>query len=395
MAPELPDWLASGIAAPPPERLRQRRTVTKTDGVWLDVDGQRLLGFCSNDYLGLAQDPALCEAMLAGVRRWGIGSGASHMVSGHCAAHSALERRAAAWLSCDRALLFSSGYLANLAAVTALAGPNVSLYADRLNHACLNDGARLAGGRLRRYPHADTDTLARWLANDPNPQKWVITDGVFSMDGDIAPLRRLLELCHAYDAMLLVDDAHGFGVLGEGRGSLAASGLLVQGQPLDPRIVLMVTLGKAAGVCGALLLGSAPVIDAVAQRGRSYLFTTAMPPALAEAADAALQRLADADCAGRRAHLAALTAELAAGLVGVDGVPAILPTPIVPVLVGSDTAAVALAGALREAGLWVPAIRPPTVPKGTARLRISLSARHRPEHVEHLVYALKESLVHG
>lgn len=402
----LPHWLWPMVEPPPAAARRHRVTVDGVDGTRLQVGGESLLSFAGNDYLGLAADPALRDAARRGIERWGVGGTASHLLSGHTRAHDEAERLAAAWLGFDRALLLSSGYLANLAALTTLCGGSSSLYADRLNHACLNDGARLSGARLRRYRHADLDALERMLAADAAPQKWVLTDAVFSMDGDIARIDRLLGLCHRFDAMLLVDDAHGFGVLGDGRGTLYepafAPHVLAAGRP-DPRLLLMVTLGKAAGAAGALLLGAAPLIESVVQRGRSYIYTTALPPLLAEAAAAALQRLADADCAARRRRLLVAAARVR-GVLGAAGIacdppggppaasagPAapLLPTPIVPVMLGSAERAVEVAAALRRAGLWVPAIRPPTVPAGTARLRASLSANHLDSEIDRLLAAL-------
>ena len=407
----LPPWLLADIEPPPEASRRTRVTVDALQGAHVQVDGETLLSFAGNDYLGLANDCALRDAAVAGIARWGVGGTASHLLSGHTRAHQAAEERAAGWLGFDRALLFSSGYLANIAAVTALAGRGATLYADRLNHACLNDAARLSGARLRRYRHADLDTLERWLAADTAPQKWVLTDAVFSMDGDIARLDRLLDLCRRFDAMLLVDDAHGFGVLGGGRGTLhepVFAPAVFEGGRADPRVVLMVTLGKAAGAAGALLLGAAPLIEAIVQRGRSYIYTTALPPLLAEAASAALGRLADDECAGRRNRLLAMAVEvrqslgragIACGLTAGDAPgesAAELPaTPIVPVVVGADARAVDAMGALRRAGLWVPAIRPPTVPAGTARLRVSLSASHCTQDTDRLINALKELFCNG
>ncbi len=408
----LPDWLQAVVEPPAAASRRRRVTVDAVDGVHVRVDGETLLNFAGNDYLGLAGDRALRDAATAGIERWGVGGAASHLLSGHTRAHHDAEEHAAAWLGFERALLFSSGYLANLAAITALAGRGATLYADRLNHACLNDAARLSGARLRRYQHGDLDTLEQWLAADASPQKWVLTDAVFSMDGDIARLDRLLDLCRRYDAMLLVDDAHGFGVLGDGRGSLhepAFARHVFAAGVADPRVILMVTLGKAAGAAGALLLGAGPVIEAVVQRGRSYIYTTALPPLLAEAAVAALGRLADAECADRRHRLLAKAAEvrqslgragLACGLASAaavqSGASSALPaTPIVPVIVGPDAGAVEAMAALRRAGLWVPAIRPPTVPAGTARLRVSLSAGHTEQDTDRLITALKELFCNG
>jgi len=405
----LPDWLTADLVPPPEAGRRRRVTVDAIDGVRVRVEGETLINFAGNDYLGLAGDAALREAATAGIARWGVGGTASHLLSGHTRAHQQAEEHAAAWLGFERTLLFSSGYLANLAIVTALAGRGASLYADRLNHACLNDAARLSGARLRRYRHADLDTLEQWLATDATPQKWVLTDAVFSMDGDIARIDRLLELCRRFDAMLLVDDAHGFGVLGGGRGTLHepafANHVFASGMA-DARVIVMATLGKAAGAAGAMVLAAAPVIEAIVQRGRSYIYTTALPPLLAEAARAAFDRLVDAECAARRHALLANAAELRQSLaragipwrsagVASTGSTDVPVTPIVPVLLGDDARAVAAMTALRQAGLWVPAIRPPTVPSGTARLRVSLSAGHRTQDIDRLITALKELFCNG
>ena len=406
---DLPAWLRPVVAPPPEASLRRRITVEAVDGAHVRVDGETLLNFAGNDYLGLAGDPALREAATTGIARWGVGGSASHLLSGHTRAHQAAEERAAAWLGFERALLFSSGYLANLAVVTALAGRGATLYADRLNHACLNDAARLSGARLRRYRHADLETLERWLAADASAQKWVLTDAVFSMDGDVARIDRLLDLCRRFDAMLLVDDAHGFGVLGGGRGTLhepAFAPHAFAAGIADPRLVLMATLGKAAGAAGAVAFGAAPVIEAIVQRGRSYIYTTALPPMLAEAAAAAFGRLADAECGQRRQGLLANAAKVRQSLaragVACRSGDAVAPpaddlphTPIVPVMLGDDVRAVAAMAALRRVGLWVPAIRPPTVPPGTARLRVSLSASHNVHDIDRLITALKELFCNG
>lgn len=364
---------------------RTRRVLAGPQGARVDVDGRRLLSFASNDYLGLAADPALAEAVVASVQRWGVGAGASHLVCGHTQAHESLEVELAAFVApCTgaRALTFSSGYLANLAIVTALAGRDDAVFADRLDHACLNDGALLSRAKLVRYPHGDVAALAARLAGSTARRKLIVTDAVFSMDGDVAPLPALLALAHAHDAWLVVDDAHGFGVLGGGRGSLAHFGLASE------RIVYMGTLGKAAGVAGAFVAAAPVVIETLIQTARPYVYTTAAPPLLADALRASLRSIRDG--ADRRTHLAALVARLRAGAEGLRW--SLLPstTPIQPLLVGGANEAVALADALRERGLWVPAIRPPTVPQGTARLRISLSAAHSHADVDALLRALHE-----
>ncbi|MFO1395908.1 MAG: 8-amino-7-oxononanoate synthase [Burkholderiales bacterium] len=364
---------------------RTRRVLDGPQGTHVDVAGRSLLSFASNDYLGLAADPVLADAVVASVRRWGVGAGASHLVCGHTAAHERLEDELAAFVApCAgaRALTLSSGYLANLAILTALAGRDDAVFADRLNHACLNDGALLSRAQFVRYAHGDVDALAARLAASRARTKIIATDAVFSMDGDVAPLPALLELAREHDAWLVVDDAHGFGVLGEGRGSLAHFGLASE------RIVYMGTLGKAAGVAGAFVAASAPVIETLIQTARPYIYTTAAPPLLADALRASLALIRDGS--ERRTLFAARVAQLREGVAGLRWPLMPSTTPIQPLLVGAAGDAVALSDALRERGVWVPAIRPPTVPQGTARLRISLSAAHTDADVATLLRALHE-----
>lgn len=347
------------------------------------VDGQRLIAFAGNDYLGLANHPEVVEALREGASRWGAGAGASHLVSGHQRPHEALEQALAAFTGLARALFFSTGYMANLALLPALAGRGDTLIADRLNHASLVDAAQLSRATVRRYPHGDLAAVARML-EAAQGRKVVLTDGVFSMDGDIAPLAELLALCERHDALLVVDDAHGFGVLGEqGRGVLSHCGLASE------RIVYIGTLGKAAGVAGAFVAGDADLIEWLMQTGRSYRYTTAAPPALACALLASLGLIENAN--DRRATLAAHRERLQRGLTGVRWTLMPSHTAIQPLQVGTNAAVLALAGQLRAHGLWVPAIRPPTVPSGTARLRISLSAAHTAGHLDALCHALIEA----
>ncbi|MDR1996325.1 8-amino-7-oxononanoate synthase [Azonexus sp.] len=368
---------------------RRRRVQTSPCGRIAIVDGRELLNFASNDYLGLAGDADLAAALADGAGRWGAGSGASHLVSGHLEPHEKLETELAAFTGFARALTFSTGYLANLAVTPTLAGRGAAVFADKLNHASLIDAMQLAkanGAEIHRYPHADLVALERQLAVSTAATKLIVSDTVFSMDGDLAPLPQLLELAERFDAWLVLDDAHGFGVLGEGgRGSLAHFGL-----PAAERILLMGTLGKAAGVGGAFVAGSETTIEYLLQKGRSYIFTTAAPPAVACALSHSLQRIAAGDELRHRlfAHIARLR----------DGAAALpwrlLPsaTAIQPLLVGDNAAAVALSAALWERGLWVPAIRPPTVPAGTARLRLSLSAAHTTADIDRLLATLRELL---
>ncbi|HEX3632624.1 MAG TPA: 8-amino-7-oxononanoate synthase [Casimicrobiaceae bacterium] len=368
---------------------RQRRVVDSAQGARLVADGRQMLHFGSNDYLGLAGDPRVVAAAQHGAARYGVGAGASHLISGHFQPHEDIEHELGAWVSpCAnaRALLFSTGYMANLGVITALAGREDAVFGDRLNHACLNDAALLSRAEFIRYPHANVGELAARLAASRARVKLICTDAVFSMDGDLAPLPQLLDLAEAHDAWLVVDDAHGFGVLGEGRdagrGTLAHFGLA------SDRIVYMGTLGKAAGVAGAFVAAHPAVIETLLQTARSYIYTTASPPLLASAlaASVALMR---SDTA-RRDRLFALISRWR-GLASSLPWP-LLPsiTPIQPLIVGYAGEALAVSQALWDRGIWVPAIRPPTVPSGSARLRVTLSAAHSDADVDTLVAALAE-----
>ena len=363
---------------------RRRRTLEAPCGPLAVVDGRQLISFCSNDYLGLANDPALIAAACDGAKTWGVGSGASHLVSGHQAPHEALEQKLAAFTGFPRALLFSTGYMANLGIVPALVGRGDAVFSDKLNHASLIDAIQLSRAESKRYPHADLAALERLLAASKATRKLILTDAVFSMDGDLAPLPALLALAERFDAWLVVDDAHGFGVLGpQGRGSLAHFAL-----PQAQRIIYMGTLGKAAGASGAFVCADEAVIEWLLQRARTYIFTTGSSPAIACALLASLDLIENGDA--RRAHLRQLTAQLRDGLADTRWQLLPSPTAIQPVIIGDNFAALRVANGLYERGLWVPAIRPPTVPKGTARLRVSLTAAHTGTQVAMLVDALKE-----
>lgn len=366
---------------------RRRRVLQSPCGRIASVDGRELLNFASNDYLGLAGNPEIARAMADGALQWGAGSGASHLVSGHLAPHEALEQQIAAFVGFPRALGFSTGYLANLAIVPTLAGRGAAVFADKLNHASLIDAVQLAkaqGADSQRYAHNDMAALERLLAASPAKTKLIVTDAVFSMDGDLAPLPAILALAERYDAWLVIDDAHGFGVLGpQGQGSLAHFNL-----PASPRILLMGTLGKAAGVGGAFVAGADTAIEYLLQRARSYIFTTAAPAPVACALRCSLSLIEQGEALRRQ--LFANIAQLRDGLSGLPWTLLPSPTAIQPLIVGSNEAAVALSTALWERGLWLPAIRPPTVPKGTARLRISVSAAHTAGDIARLVDTLKE-----
>jgi len=364
---------------------RQLRVIERVDGSWIERDGRRLLSFCSNDYLGLAQHPALVSALKRAADDDGVGSGSAHLIGGHRSAHAALEEALAEWTGRERALLFSTGYMANLGVMQALLQRGDVCVQDKLNHACLLDGAQLAGAELKRYPHGDVDAAARQLAHQGDAPALLATDGVFSMDGDIAPLAELAALCRREGATLMVDDAHGLGVLGErGEGSVIDAGL---GQDDVP--VLMATLGKALGCSGAFVAGSAALIDGLLQFARTYIYTTAMPPALAAATLAAV-RLAQTE-GWRREKLRALIARFRQGAreLGLPLMPS--STAIQPLLLGDASSAMEAARALEQQGFLVTAIRPPTVPQGQSRLRITLSAAHEEGDVDRLLEALSRA----
>lgn len=360
---------------------REREVLATPQGVEVVVGQERLLAFCSNDYLGLANHPAVVHAFQDGAARYGVGAGASHLVSGHSGAHHALEEELAEFVGSARALLFSTGYMANLGVVSALVSRHGTIFEDRLNHASLIDAARLARAEVVRYAHGDSARLAELMATSPQPEL-ITTDAVFSMDGDVAPLAALEQLARRHGARLLADDAHGFGVLGaQGRGSFEA-----QGVPLAGPSILMGTLGKALGTFGAFVAGEAALIETLIQQARTYIYTTALPPAVAEATRAAL-RLVRAE-SWRREQLRALIARFRTGAMQLGLKLLASDTAIQPVMLGDAEAALRASRALRAHGIWVPAIRPPTVPAGSARLRVTLSTAHSTEHVDRLLDAL-------
>ena len=376
LAAELADREAGGLR-------RRRRLLDSPQRAHVRVDGRDYLAFCSNDYLGLASDPRIVAAAKEGAERYGVGAGASHLILGHAAAHHELEAALAAFTGLPQALLFSTGYMANMGVVSALAGRGDAVFADRLNHASLNDAALLSRAAFRRYPHNDLAALERLLATTPARRRLVIVDAVFSMDGDIAPVPELLELCARHDAWLLIDDAHGFGVLGaQGRGTAAHFGIA------SDRLIYMATLGKAAGVSGAFVAGSNVLVESLLQQARTYIYTTATPPLLAHTLLTSLQIIGREDW--RRERLRELVSRLKQGLQGAPWLLLPSDTPIQPLLVGGNEEALALSARLAARGLLVPAIRPPTVPQSTARLRISLSADHAAGDVDRLIAALRE-----
>lgn len=386
MRPSLLAALAAAASRREADGLYRRlRTVEGGDGRHATVDGRRYLVFGSNDYLGLAHHPDVIAALGRAVQ---AGSGAAHLVNGHTREHAALEEALAAWTGREKALLFSTGMMANAGVMQVLLGPvagSISIQ-DRLNHASLIDGARAAGAELRRYPHGDADGAARQLALRSGHAALVSTDGVFSMDGDIAPLATLAAICHREGALLHVDDAHGLGVVGQhGAGSVAAANLGVDDVP-----VLMGTLGKALGTSGAFVAGSASLIEGLVQFARSYIYTTAMPPALAAATRVAVGLAQSAE--DRRARLASHISRFRAGAAQLGL--ALLPssTPIQPLILGEASLASAVAAALEAEGILATAIRPPTVPMGKSRLRLTFSALHEPSDIDRLLEALDRAL---
>lgn len=360
---------------------RRLEALATPQGPEIRIGGERLLSFCSNDYLGLANHPAVIAALRTGAERYGVGSGAAHLVSGHSEAHAALEESLARFVGAPRALLFSTGYMANLGIAVALAGRRDTLLEDRLNHASLLDAARLSGATVRRYRHADADHVAQMAARI-HPAL-ILTDAVFSMDGDLAPLPSLHAIAEGHDAWLLVDDAHGLGVIGDGGGSLRHFGMSPAG-----RTILMGTLGKAFGTFGAFVAAEAAVIETLIQSARTYVYTTALPPPIA-AATAASLRLVQEE-AWRRERLSEWIGWLRASAEEMGFVLTTSQTPIQPLVLGSAARALAASRELRRHGLFVPAIRPPTVPVGAARLRITLSAAHSREQVGRLIDGLAQ-----
>ncbi|MBK1649495.1 8-amino-7-oxononanoate synthase [Rhabdochromatium marinum] len=365
---------------------RRRRCCDSAQAPRMQVEGRSLLTFCSNDYLGLAGHPQVVHAFQHAADDFGVGSGASHLINGHSRYHQQLEEALADFVERPRALLFSTGYMANLGVISALAGRGEQILCDRLNHASLIDGARLSGARMRRYRHLDTSDLERLLgspgADTSQPIALIASDGIFSMDGDCAPVPELVAAAQRAGAWLLIDDAHGLGVTGPGgRGTLASFGLDDQQVP-----ILVGTLGKAFGTFGAFVAGSEALIETLIQRARSYLYTTALPPAVAAASLAALELVQREDW--RREQLQALIAQFRQGAAELGLRRLDSNTPIQPLLAGETAQALDWSQRLEAQGLLVPAIRPPTVPQGQARLRISFSANHQPADVERLLDAL-------
>lgn len=363
--------------------LRSRMLLESAQGAHVRVNGRDLVSFCSNDYLGLADDPALKDAALAAIRVSGVGAGASHLVTGHHRLHHEFEQAFADFVGKPAALLFSTGYMANLGVLTALLGRQGEVFADKLNHASLNDAALQCGAKFTRYAHGDLVQLETQLKKSASRDKLICTDLVFSMDGDVADVNRLLALAEEHDAWLYLDDAHGFGVQNDGRGGLT------EAARISPRVIYLATLGKAAGVFGAAVAAHADVTNWLVQKARTYVYTTATPPLLSAALLASLKEIAAGQA--RRESLRRNIQVLREGLTGLPRWQ-LMPsdTPIQPLVIGGNAEAVAVSRRLLEQGLLVPAIRTPTVPKGSARLRISLSAAHTEAEVGRLVATIAE-----
>lgn len=365
---------------------RSRKVLEGMQGAEVVIDGRKVLAFCSNDYLGLSHHPDVIRSLREAADVYGVGSGAAHLVSGHSRAHHQLEEELAEFTGRERALLFSTGYMANLGVFRALLDKGDCAFEDRLNHASLLDAGLLCGARLQRFVHADADDLLKKISSASCGEKLVATDGVFSMDGDLAPLPQLARVAGEQQAWLMVDDAHGLGVLGKtGRGSLEHFALNAQQVP-----ILMGTLGKAFGTAGAFVAGSHELIETLIQKARTYIYTTAMPPAVAEATRTSLQRVLQESW--RREKLQSLVQQFrqGAGELGLQVMRSA--SPIQPLLIGDTQKTVQASDALWNEGILVTAIRPPTVPEGTARLRITFSADHEEAHVEKLLQALEKVL---
>lgn len=377
---------------------RRRRVIEGAHGTEVVADGRRCVNFCSNDYLGLAAHPGLAQAMADAVDRAGSGSGASQLITGHNAEHAALEAELAEFTGCERALLFVTGYAANMGVIEALMGRGDTIVADALNHASLIDGVRLSGAAKRIYAHADMDAAAEALAACPDGHRLLLSDTVFSMDGDIAPLAGLSRAADAHDAWLMVDDAHGFGVLGGGRGACApapgfengASASASPGSPGPGPDIYVATLGKAIGAAGAFVAGDEDLIEYLIQRARTLIFSTAPPPAVAAAARTGLY-LARTET-WRREYLQSLIQRFRAGAAALNLPLGDSGTPIQPLVLGDESAALAASDALLARGHLVSAIRPPTVPAGTSRLRITLTAGHDESQVDDLLGALSDAI---
>ena len=391
------DMAEQQIAELDKQLLRRKLRITESPcDIKASVGQRELKAFCSNDYLGLANHPKLVSAIAEGANLYGVGSGASHLISGHSIAHDLLEKKLATfesrYIPNARALFFSTGYLANMSAITSLTRlaeqGEASIYSAKLNHASLIDGVRLASAQTKAmvtlFDHQNLDSLENGLEQDTRPLKLIVLDGVFSMDGDIAPIEKLLHIAEQYDALLMVDDAHGFGVLGK-----QGHGILEQSQVHSERIIYIGTLGKAAGVSGAFICATAPFIEWLIQKGRPYIYSTAAPPAIAHTLLTCLELIEGAEGARRRKQLSQLIEIWRDEMTFSIWKKTASSTPIQPVILGSNANALTVAKLLDEAGYWIPAIRPPTVPVGSSRLRITFSAKHSVDDLRELMKTLR------
>ena len=391
------DMAEQQIAELDKQLLRRKLRITESPcDIKASVGQRELKAFCSNDYLGLANHPKLVSAIAEGANLYGVGSGASHLISGHSIAHDLLEKKLATfeskYIPNARALFFSTGYLANMSAITSLTRlaeqGEASIYSAKLNHASLIDGVRLASAQTKAmvtlFDHQNLDSLENGLKQDTRPLKLIVLDGVFSMDGDIAPIEKLLHIAEQYDALLMVDDAHGFGVLGK-----QGHGILEQSQVHSERIIYIGTLGKAAGVSGAFICAAAPFIEWLIQKGRPYIYSTAAPPAIAHTLLTCLELIEGAEGARRRKQLSQLIEIWRDEMTFSIWKKTASSTPIQPVILGSNANALTVAKLLDEAGYWIPAIRPPTVPVGSSRLRITFSAKHSVDDLRELMKTLR------
>lgn len=367
---------------------RTRRIIDSPQQALIRYQGRELINFCSNNYLGLANHPQVVKAFQRSAGQYGVGSGSAHLICGHNREHHALEEALAEFTGYPKALLFSTGYMANLAVLTSLIDKRDAVFEDRLNHASLLDGGLFSGARFKRYPHRDAQCLADLLeAADSSRRKLIVSDGVFSMDGSIAPSPQLADIAQQHQAWLMLDDAHGFGVLGEnGAGSVAHFRLSSEDIP-----IYMATLGKALGVFGAFVAGSETLIDFLIQRGRTFIYTTALPPAVAAAGLAGLKLLSEESWRRHKLNELVKYFRFGAGQLGLQLMPS--DTAIQPVLIGDSEKALKVSEQLLAHGIWISAIRPPTVAKGQARLRITFSAEHQTAHVDRLLQALERVIL--
>ena len=371
-------------------RYRSRRIIKSPQQAEITIDDKNVISFCSNDYLGLANHPQIKQATIDAINKFGVGSGSAHLVNGHSIAHHQLEEELAEFTGYPRAILFSTGYMANLGLCQALVGKGDYVFEDRLNHASLIDGGLISGARLQRYLHNDASSLKQKIQKvDNSHEKLVLSDGVFSMDGDIADLPALAALCKKTDSWLMVDDAHGFGTLGEtGKGCLQHFSLTHKDVP-----IYMATLGKAMGTAGAFIAGSEELIETILQKARTYIYTTAMPAAIAEATRCSLNIIQN-----EAEHLQNLNSNIAYFKNCCDQADITIEnsqTAIQPLLIGDDEKATKISQQLFESGFLITAIRPPTVPEGTSRLRITLSAKHNKEHINQLIETLVSLLMNN